>query len=99
VRVTLAESALEDLQDILEWHAEQGVPETGERLVDALLLKIEHLQQYPDMGRMVPEFSQPWLREIIHSPYRIVYRRDVECVRIVRILRAERLLRLPGDDD
>ena len=53
----------------------------------------------PDMGRIVPEFGPQFLRELIHPPFRIVYRREPKYVRIVRIRRSERLLRLtPGDD-
>jgi hypothetical protein len=28
------------------------------------------------MGCLVPEFDQPFLREFIHPPFRIVYHRD-----------------------
>ncbi len=47
------------------------------------------------MGRVVPEFDQLFLREFIHPPFRIVYRRDTLRVRIVRIWRSELLLHLP----
>ena len=51
------------------------------------------------MGRIVPEFEQPFLRELIHPPFRIVYRRDPKHVRIVRAWRSERLLVLPEDEE
>ena len=47
---------------------------------------------------MVPEFAQPFLREMIHSPFRIVYRRDDRKVRVVRVWRSERLLQLSAED-
>ncbi|MCP3176806.1 type II toxin-antitoxin system RelE/ParE family toxin [Desulfuromonas sp. KJ2020] len=56
---------------------------------------IEDLSSHPDRGRMVPEFNQSRLRELIHPPFRIVYRRDPQSLRIVRIWRSERLMRLP----
>jgi hypothetical protein len=43
-------------------------------------------------GRIVPEFDQPFLRELIRPPFRIVYRRDPKHVRVVRVWRSERLL-------
>ena len=43
--------------------------------------------------------SGPLLRELIHPPVRMVYRRDLEHVRIVRIWRSERLLRRPGKQE
>ena len=37
------------------------------------------------MGRILPEFGQPFLCELIHTPFRIVYRRDPQQARIVRV--------------
>lgn len=93
--ISFAESALRDLEAIRAWYAEQGVPEVGARLVEEVLQRIQALADYPDMGRMVPEFDQPFLRELIHPPFRIVYRHDPQRVRIVRVWRSERLLHLP----
>ena len=50
------------------------------------------------MGRIVPEFDQPFLRELIRPPFRIVYRRDPRRVRVVRVWRSERLLNVPNED-
>ena len=40
----------------------------------ALIGKLKLLQDHPRLGRVVPERGDPNLREIIHHPYRIVYR-------------------------
>ncbi len=93
--VRFAESALRDLEDLRTWYVEQGAPDAGERLLAEIVTRIEALGRNPDMGRIVPEFGQPFLRELIHPPFRIVYRRDADRVRIVRVWRRERLLRLP----
>lgn len=97
IAVTFAESALRDLEEIRAWYAEQGVPEVGDRLVAEVFQQVEHLVDHPDMGRMVPEFNQPFLRELVHPPFRIVYRRDPTRLRVVRVWRSERLLRLSPD--
>ncbi len=96
--VTFAESALADLEAILAWYAEQDVPEVGRRLVEEVLDRVQALRNHPDMGRVVPEFDQPFLRELIHPPFRIVYRREPKRIRVVRVWRSERLLRLPADE-
>lgn len=93
--ITFSESALSDLQGVLEWYADEGVPNVGERFVAEVFERVETLEQYPDLGRVVPEFGQSFLRELIHPPFRIVYRRDVNRIRVVRVWRSERLLRLP----
>ena len=76
--------------------AAEGVPEVGDRLVAEIFRRVEVLADNPDIGRIVPEFGQPFLRELIHPPFRIVYRRDPGRARIVRVWRSERLLRLPA---
>ena len=98
VAIRIAESALADLESIRSWYAEQEVPEAGERLIGEIVTSIETLADHPDMGRIVPEFDQPSLRELIRPPFRIVYRRDPKHVRVVRVWRSERLLDVPDED-
>ncbi|MCC7413428.1 MAG: type II toxin-antitoxin system RelE/ParE family toxin [Gammaproteobacteria bacterium] len=98
VAIRFAESALTDLESIRAWYAEQGVPDVGERLIGEIVASIEALADHPGMGRIVPEFDQSFLRELIRPPFRIVYRRDPKHVRVVRVWRSERLLDLPDED-
>ena len=97
VAIRFAESALADLEGLRAWYAEQGVPDVGERLLREIIVSIEALAEHPDMGRIVPEFEQPFLRELIRPPFRIVYRRDLKHGRIVRVWRSERLLEVPDE--
>lgn len=96
IAISFAESALRDLEEVQAWYTEQGVPDVGERLVAEVFQRVEILTDHPDMGRVVPEFDQSFLRELIHPPFRIVYRRDPRRVRVVRVWRSERLLHLPA---
>lgn len=98
VTIRFAESALADLEALRAWYAEQGVPDVGERLLAEIIGSIETLADHPDMGRLVPEFEQPSLRELIRPPFRIVYRRDPKHARIVRVWRGERPFEMPGED-
>jgi plasmid stabilization system protein ParE len=97
--ISFAESALRDLEAVQAWYVEQGVPEVGARLVDDVFQRVQALADHPDMGRVVPEFDQAFLRELIYPPFRIVYRRDPQRVRVVRVWRSERLMLLPAADD
>ena len=93
--LSFAASAGRDLEDVLSYYSEQGVPDVGERLTARIVSQIEKLSDHPDMGRVVPEFGVEHLRELMRPPFRIVYRRDKNKVQIVRVWRSERILRLP----
>lgn len=94
-RIRFSESAVADMNDILAYYEEQGVPVVGERLVAEVIAHIETLAHHPGIGRIVPEFDVANLRELIHPPFRIVYRRDANKIRIIRVWRSERQLTLP----
>jgi len=92
-RVSFAPSALANLEEIRSWYTDEQVPEVGERLVREIVAAVLRLADFPESGRMVPELGLAQLREIIHPPFRIVYRLDEERVQVVRVWRSERLLR------
>ena len=93
--VSFAASAVEDLEAIRAWYAEQQIPEVGERLLREVIAQVQRPADFPESGRAVPEFGLAQLREVIHPPFRIVYRLDDNRVRVVRVWRSERLLELP----
>ncbi len=93
--ITFTVSAVNDLEAIRDWYIEQQVPDVGERLLREIIAQVERLVDFPESGRIVPEFEIVNLREIIFPPFRIVYRLDKDRVRIVRVWRSERLLRMP----
>ena len=94
----LAESAVHDLEELRLWYAGQGAAAASQRALRRMLDSIRLLEDLPDLGRIVPEFGQSSLRELIRPPFRIVYRREAQGVSIVRIWRSERLLAVPEDE-
>ncbi len=93
--ISFALSAVADLEDIQAYFNSEGVSDAGKRLAGEIIIQIERLADHPLSGRIVPEFNVEHLREIIHPPFRIVYRYDKKRVRIVRIWRSERQLKMP----
>ena len=93
--ITFAASAFADLEAILAWYKDQQIPDVGNRLLKEIISQVERLADFPESGRIVPEFGIANLREIIHAPFRIVYRLDGNRIKIVRVWRSERMLRLP----
>jgi len=94
-KISFAVSAVEDLEAIREWYVDQRVPAVGESQLREVISEVERLASFPESGRIVPELGIPQLREIIHPPFRIVYRLDDDRVRVVRVWRSERQLRIP----
>ena len=75
VRLTRgAEADLERLYDHLEEHAS---PAVAEALLEAILGKVDALERFPHRGSVPKELSALGIRsfrQLIHSPYRIIYR-------------------------
>ena len=95
MNISFSKSAIEDLKDVQQYYAEQGVPQIGQDFVASVIEHIETLSTHPDIGRAVPEFKDDSIRELVHSPFRIVYLREDKSINIIRVWRSERLLKLP----
>jgi plasmid stabilization system protein ParE len=93
IGIRLSESAMADLAGIRARYTGPGVPDIGERLLVEILERVEGLRTHPEKSRIVPEFDQSVLRELIHPPFRIVCRLAKSRLQVVRVWRSERRLR------
>ncbi|MGZ5051729.1 MAG: type II toxin-antitoxin system RelE/ParE family toxin [Methylobacter sp.] len=98
MKLLFAESAFNDLADIQAYYREQGVPAIGDKFVTEIIAHVEVLEDYPEIGRIVPEYAESKIRELIHPPFRIVYWLDTETINVIRGWRSERLLHLPNSN-
>lgn len=85
--------AQRDIASIRAYISENSV-RIAELVVGRIVKAVERLKGFPESGRKVPERNDPAIREVIESPYRIVYRVRTGTVEIVTVFRASRLL--PG---
>ena len=85
--------ALRDMEAIRAYIAEDS-PRVAELVVGRIVKAVERLEAFPESGRQVPERNEPEIREVIESPYRIVYRMRAGAVEIATVFRASRLF--PG---
>jgi len=62
------------------------------RFVRQIFRLVEQVSDFPESGRIVPEFDDPNIREVIRKPCRIVYRvkSQEQVVEIARIWHAAR---------
>ena len=70
-------AARDDLHDIVVFIARDN-PDRAMSFGYELISETDRLQEFPELGRTVPEHRNENLREIIFRPYRIVYRLDRE---------------------
>lgn len=96
MQLLIAGSAFNDLAAIQSYYREQGVGHIGDKFVSEIIAPLEVLAEHPEIGRIVPEFAEPNIRELIHSPFRVVYWLDTDTINVIRAWRSERLLRLPN---
>jgi plasmid stabilization system protein ParE len=84
-------AARDDLHDIVVFIAHDN-PNRAMSFGYELISETDRLQQFPELGRIVPEYRDDGMREIVLRPYRIIYRVDHEraLCEIVRVWHSAR---------
>jgi toxin ParE1/3/4 len=90
-RVVLTFQAVEDIREIHRYVARHD-SEAAYRLRANLLKQVRMLSTFSQAGRMVPEFDNPAIRELIRKPYRIIYRirENHQLIEVLRFWHAAR---------
>lgn len=84
--------AKQDLQEIYEYISEDSEL-YALRLIDKIIERIEILKVLPRSGKVVSEFENENIRELIEGNYRIIYFISSESIEIVRVYHGSRLLK------
>jgi addiction module RelE/StbE family toxin len=92
-RVVWTRQAVEDVESIRAYVARDS-ERYAALLAERLVAAVERLAELPQSGRIVPEFGDESLREVLHGSYRLVYRVRPEVVEILTVYHGARLLRL-----
>jgi plasmid stabilization system protein ParE len=74
VRTVLWTTRAQDDLGSIRAFVSQDSPRFAAVIVSRLIAATDRLAPYPESGRTVPEFADPTIREVVHPPYRIVYR-------------------------
>ena len=94
VKVIWSDTAVQDLNDIGNYIAKDS-ERYAEITVERLFNAVDILETHPKVGKMIPEFENELLRELIRGNYRIVYH-IVNDLRI-DIITVHNCTRLPGN--
>ncbi|CAN5357433.1 hypothetical protein BH23BAC3_BH23BAC3_34090 [soil metagenome] len=73
MEIVWANQALHKLNKLVDYIALDDVV-TAEKWALKLIEKTDQLIEQPESGRIVPEYSEPNLRELIFGNYRVIYR-------------------------
>ncbi len=94
-RIAWSPQALKDLESIRTYIA-QDSQQYADLVVRRIIAAVEHLENFPESGRVVPEWNSRELREVVLPPFRIVYRHRSDRVEIVAVFRSSQALRYMG---
>lgn len=92
MRIDWSDQSLEDIEEIRRYIARDSAVH-AELFVDRIFEAVERLMDYPLSGRIVPEFEEPTLREIILGSYRIVHWIGEETISIATLFHSARQLK------
>ena len=95
-RVVWSATANADLDDI-DAYISASSPSGAQRVLEKLREAAERLGDFPFAARMVPELEDSNRRATFVYEYRLIYRIEEDCIRILRVVHGRRLLKnVPG---
>lgn len=91
-QVTWSPSALLDVESVAEFISRDS-SHYAALFVQKLLAHVEKMGQFPNSGRVVPEYQLEHLREFIYENYRVVYRTKESGIEVAAVVHG--MKRLP----
>ncbi|RKZ80973.1 MAG: type II toxin-antitoxin system RelE/ParE family toxin [Candidatus Parabeggiatoa sp. nov. 1] len=91
MKVHWTNTAAGHLLSIFEYIAPNS-PFYAQKMIDKLTKRSEQIAMFPMSGRMVPEYGNQDIREVIELPYRIIYRIKSEQIDVLAVVHTARLL-------
>ncbi|MCC5872860.1 MAG: type II toxin-antitoxin system RelE/ParE family toxin [Gammaproteobacteria bacterium] len=91
--VVWSAAAAADLEAIIDFILAEDSPEQALRVIEKLQLRAQGLTALSSRGRIVPELRDAGIaiyRELLESPWRIVYRLDGDRVLVLAVLDGRR---------
>ena len=92
MRLLWTEEALVRLKEIEEYIVQDN-PKAAVEFVDKLISLAETITDNPEKGKIVPELSIEFIRELIHKNYRIVYIIKKKSIDVLTVFEGHQLLK------
>jgi toxin ParE1/3/4 len=84
--------AVDDLTGIRDYIA-QGSEYYAAEFIQRILQTIQKLEEFPELGRIIPEIQDSDARELVFQNYRILYRLKPDRVDIAAVIHGRRDVR------
>ena len=81
--------AVDDLESIRDYIARDSTLYASS-FIEKILKTIDMLEEFPEIGREVPESDDPNIRELLFQNYRIMYRVLHDAIQIIAVIRGSR---------
>ena len=93
VKILWTELAIDDLKNIHDYISKESNVYAS-NTIEKLVSRVDQIEQFPESGRIVPEYGKRSLRELIQGSYRIIYKVNRQYIGIIRIHHSARLLKI-----
>jgi len=90
-KIIWTDDGIKSFEDIIQYIANDSTYYASE-FAKRILSTIENLPEFPYLGRIVPEYNNPDLREIIYQNYRILYKISGNAIYLVLVIHGSRIL-------
>ena len=97
MQIVWQKEAIDNLAEV-ELFIAQDSPARAREFRNYLKEKSVIIAQNPYIGRVVPEFADPKIRELLIRNYRIVYRITAERIEILTVIEGHQLLKVDGPE-
>lgn len=88
-RLEWTDPAVADLENVQDYVARDS-PEYADALIERLIMSADQLIAFPESGRLVPEATDPKVRELLVEGYRMIYRFKKGAVQILAVVHGAR---------
>lgn len=91
MKVNWTDNAVKHLVSIYDYISQDSTF-YAQKMVDRLTRRSQQIADFPQSGRMVPEYRAVDLREVIEGPYRLIYRIKPVQVDVLAVVHGARQL-------
>ncbi len=91
VKIIWSETALQDVKEIITFISKDS-DFYAINFTSKIISSVDILKVFPEIGRIVPEYENIMIREILYRNYRVVYQIEKNDIEILTVFHGSKLL-------